>query len=257
LGTAATQTINALTELGAVSGVSIASATTTDIWTGASPFQTVTGSVTVTGFGNPASGNPIRILYFSGAPLLTNGANLICLSGANIQVEAGDIAIVRYEGSNVTRMLAYARASGRALVISPKSSFSAHKNGSNQTGVTTATEIAITFGTELYDLNSNYDTGASAWTPPSGPIMISSSLYFTVNVVDQSNYFIIVYKNGSAFKYGAAMQASGTGTLGVDITMFDNANGTDVYTIRAQGNGAGDKTIDGTASLSWFMGSQI
>lgn len=118
LGSAATQTINALTEFGAVSGVSVSAASTTDIWSGASPFQTVSGNSTINGFGNPASGNPIRILYFSGTPVLTNGANLINLGAADITVRAGDIAIVRYEGSNVTRMLAYSRADGTALISS-------------------------------------------------------------------------------------------------------------------------------------------
>jgi Concanavalin A-like lectin/glucanases superfamily len=56
------------------------------------------------------------ILVFDGVLILTNGANLILPSGADITTAAGDCCKVVSEGSDVVRMVWYQRADGSALV---------------------------------------------------------------------------------------------------------------------------------------------
>lgn len=68
-----------------------------NLWTGAAPgieheFEVVTGFT------------------------ITNGANLICPSGANIVAAAGDRFRIRHTGSNVWAITGYTRANGKALV---------------------------------------------------------------------------------------------------------------------------------------------
>lgn len=87
----------------------VASATTTNLDTSSSLTQQITGTTTITGI-TLANGH-VRIVVFAGILTLTNGASLI-LGGSNIVTAAGDVAIFVGEPSGVTRLAAFARASG-------------------------------------------------------------------------------------------------------------------------------------------------
>lgn len=103
--------------------VSIASATTTDLGSLASKLVSITGTTTITSFGSTASTlDPIYFIQFAGVLTLThNGTSLIIPGSTNITTAAGDMAIVKYEGSGNWRVLNYMRASGLP-VVSPTSS---------------------------------------------------------------------------------------------------------------------------------------
>lgn len=73
----------------------------------------ITGTTSITGI-TLAEGVEVTA-KFAGALTLTNGANLINISGANITTAAGDIAVFRGEASGVVRMIDYVRASGAPL----------------------------------------------------------------------------------------------------------------------------------------------
>ena len=63
-------------------------------------------------------GRSARLIFASAGGILTNGANLILPSGANITVGAGDSCIVMFEGGGtVYRVAQYTRADGTALVV--------------------------------------------------------------------------------------------------------------------------------------------
>ncbi|MEO8650501.1 MAG: hypothetical protein ABI539_15165 [Acidobacteriota bacterium] len=95
-------------------GADIASAAILSIGEGG--YFNITGTTTITDidFGTDKAGR-VAWLKFAGILTLTNGANLILPTGANIVTAAGDTALVVSEGSDVIRVLAYHRASGAPL----------------------------------------------------------------------------------------------------------------------------------------------
>ena len=93
--------------------VNVASATTTNINTAASNKICITGTTTITGI--TLGDGRFRLVRFSGALILTNGASLILPTGANITTVAGDCALFAGEASSVVRCLHYQRADGTPL----------------------------------------------------------------------------------------------------------------------------------------------
>lgn len=95
-------------------GASIASAATVNLDAATGYFLHITGNNVINAF-TLAQGN-FRVLIFDGTPILTNGANLLNPTAANIAVDANDMAIAVGEGGGVTRIISYQRKSGTALV---------------------------------------------------------------------------------------------------------------------------------------------
>lgn len=118
----------------------VAGATTVDLGAQTSRNLVLTGTgwlLSSFGTTGTADGLVINIRIGAGASgTIVNGANLICLGGANISAVAGDIFQMVWEGSNVWRMIGYERASGAALVVS------------NQI-LTAGTAVATTSGTSI------------------------------------------------------------------------------------------------------------
>jgi len=134
-----------------------------------------------------------------------------------------------------------------------KPAFSAHKNGTDQTGITSGANTKITFGTEAYDIGSYYDAANSKWTPPAGRVALSATLYVTANVVDGNLYLGMIFKNGGLYKIRYEVSANAV-TQGVSVYCEDDANGTDSYEVYFNGAGAGNKTISGQTFDSYFQG---
>lgn len=88
--------------------LSVASATTTDLGAVGSNNITVTGSTTITSFGASASiSNPLYNVVFSGSLTITNGADISTPNGQNIITQAGDYAIMQYNGTGAWTVLNY------------------------------------------------------------------------------------------------------------------------------------------------------
>lgn len=93
----------------------VASATTTDIGAATSNFVRITGTTTITGLGTSAA-TVWRFIRFAGVLTFTYNATSLILPGvADITTAAGDCALAKSEGSGNWRILAYWRASGRAV----------------------------------------------------------------------------------------------------------------------------------------------
>lgn len=123
-GTGATTSIGAADALSAKSS-NIASASTTDLSTATGTLAHITGTTTITAFGTVAAGAE-RVLVFDGVLTLThNATSLILPGGANIVTAAGDMAVVRSEGSGNWRCIGYVRAAN-----APQSTGSASWGGS-------------------------------------------------------------------------------------------------------------------------------
>lgn len=136
----------------------------------------------------------------------------------------------------------------------PVISFSAHKNGTNQTGVVTATQTKVTFATEVYDNGGLFDAVTNyRWVPPPGHVRVTGSVAYT-SAVDQTYCQVRLYKNGATFKRGLIV-ASGTLIQSVAVNAEDECNGTDYYELYAEQNSGSNKDIDGVVNLTYLLGS--
>lgn len=144
--------------------------------------------------------------------------------------------------------------------VAPPIGFSAHKNGTAQTGVAHTTFTKITFGTEAFDQGSYYDPATSRWTPPAGMVHIDAGLLCTAGLVAGTQFWAAVYKNGVLLKDNITVLGSGGfGANGTQIGITDVCSGTDYYEIFTWHNaGAGvTLTIGGVAADTWFCGHVV
>lgn len=135
-----------------------------------------------------------------------------------------------------------------------RASFSAHKNGTDQTGVATATPTKVTFGTEAYDVGAAF--ASSTWTPPAGTVAITASLKYTVAGGSLTYTILHLYKNGSPYQSVICSTPTATSTS-AHATFTAQANGTDTFEIYVYHNLGSDQTIDGTAAYTWVSGTMI
>lgn len=96
-----------------VVGNSLSSASTVNLNNSTGETIDITGTTTITTL--TLSAGLKRIVRFTGALTLTNGANLILPTGANITTAAGDYAVFIGYASSVVRCVSYTRANGTAL----------------------------------------------------------------------------------------------------------------------------------------------
>lgn len=147
----------------------------------------------------------------------------------------------------------------RSDLSATRPAFSAHKNNVDQT-FAAGTTTQVTFGTELYDIGSLY--ASNAWTPPAGLVSLQAMAYcLGTNAAVNDQIFVGIFKNGTAFRWGNAAVLSHTGSLpSSHVSITDNANGTDVYTVWIQytpASGTPTITIYGAATVTYFMGVSI
>lgn len=107
-GSWGTLTFDSLT----LQGADIAAATTTNIGAATGYELTITGNTTITAFDSVAAGI-LRVLKFTGTPLLTyNATTLILPGGSNYQVVAGDVITFVSEGSGNWRCIGITMVNG-------------------------------------------------------------------------------------------------------------------------------------------------
>jgi hypothetical protein len=146
------------------------------------------------------------------------------------------------------------KAPAAASYPSATACFSAHKNGSSQGSVTSATHTKITFGTEVFDTGGYF--ASDKWTPPAGKVQLTVAFNGSGTITAGSLCIASVYKNGSQYKQGRF--SARTNDANGFISVIDDANGTDYY--EAYGyitTSSGDATFDGTATVTYFMGTMI
>lgn len=132
--------------------------------------------------------------------------------------------------------------------------FRANKNATDQTSITHDVQTKITFTTEVFDIGGYYDATNSKWTPPAGRVLLTSTLYWTTNVVIGDGSAVYIYKNGSAMSQDL-LYAAKTASVQVKSVVIDDANGTDYYEVYGLVSGIGPYTVNGTVSLSYFAGT--
>jgi hypothetical protein len=158
-----------------------------------------------------------------------------------------DTATVTWDLSTAGQAKANA-VSGSAVA---KVGFSAHKNGANQS-IPAATQTKVTFDTEIYDIGSFYDPTLARWTPPAGLVHIDAGMV----IAGAATGFVSVcsvYKNGAVIKSGSLAPAP-DGSVGTQVSIDDQATGTDFYEVFASVPPTSTATITGAAQATFFMG---
>lgn len=174
-----------------VEGANIAAAATTNIGAGTGVIITITGNTTITAFDNVAAGR-IRVLKFTGTPLLTHNATTLKLPGsANYQVVAGDVFVFESEGSGNWKCIGYTLVSGRAIVGGGMSNSIASVTTSNVNGVSGTRHVLNLAGLTA---NRNFVLLAGA---------VGDEIEVNISAGDDTYALIIIGNTGISINGGA------------------------------------------------------
>jgi len=179
--------------------VDIASAATVDLGAAASTAVNVTGTTTVTSFGTSAPEGTQYLLKFAGALTVTNGANLVTGTGANITTFAGMLMRVVKDASNVWRVIEFTRR------------INVSGGGANRQ---VANLAAYTADRTVTWPNGNV-------TIPSGTLVTASDVAPNVAAIAAGAVGSIVQASRNA------AVAFGSTTAGSNLTVCNNGSGTD------------------------------
>jgi hypothetical protein len=163
----------------------------------------------------------------------------------------GSVSIVEpTTASNFTQTLP--ASTGTVMVSGNMPAFSAY--GSSQT-VTGSTYTKVACNVEEFDTNSNYDTTNYRFTPTvAGYYQVTGQISYTSSVTARA--IIVIYKNGSAFKFGndADVQVN---SLNVTALMYFNGS-TDYAELYGWIAGTGTLEFQGTLGTNtYFQASMV
>lgn len=197
---------------------------------------------------------------FIGFRFLTTSYGIITLDGNASETIAGELTrkytqyewcVLYCDGSNWHVAEEYS--------LTP--SFSAKRDGSNQTGIATATNTKLEFNAEDWDTHSWFDSATNyRYTPLApGKYMFTASAEIVTSLADGAEVMVMLYKNGASARQGvrhvngAAAIASGIASAVIDM------NGTTDYVeayIRHT-NGSNRDVIGSSAAPTFFQGWRI
>lgn len=139
-----------------------------------------------------------------------------------------------------------------AGVVGNGPAFSAYKSAS-QTGVASAVFTKVTFNTEEFDTNNNYDTSTSRFTAT-----VAGYYQFNWNLdtggVTTSIAISDLYKNGSSIKRSGGISIAGIGEQYINGSALVYANVNDYFEIYTYiGSGSTATVYGGTVVHSFFQ----
>lgn len=216
----------------------VASATTTDLCSVPQGYVTISGSVTITGFGSSCIAGQIKYLNFTGTPLITyNATSLIVPGAASITAVAGDQAVAAYLGSGNWRLVSYTPISGQS-VSNPSVPAGFVSFGVNSTA---PSGFALAYGQDFsratFAALLAASTVAQNGTRASGNPIITS-------LTDTSQFRTGQKVEGTGIPGGTTILTVDSGT---QVTLSANAtsSGTSTVTTFFFGNGDGSTTFTG------------
>jgi hypothetical protein len=147
-----------------------------------------------------------------------------------------------------------------SAAVRPGPGFSAHKNGTNQTGIVADwSSTKITFTTEEWDTHNCYDVANSRFTPTiAGIYQITSAVRFTTQPDNASGgrWAIILFKNGVKYKESAYAGYPGYGPENLVVQVYLNGS-TDYIEVFVAGSDNTTKEINGNAAATYFQAQKI
>ncbi len=134
-------------------------------------------------------------------------------------------------------------------------SFSAHKNGSNQS-VTAGSFQLVTFPTEEFDTTGDF--ASNTWTPSvAGRYILTATVQYT-NLNVGNDRQLAIYKNGAEYKTDFQNQVNAGGDESNSFSIIANANGsTDNFKVYTRHNKGTDGIVDGNSKYTFFTGSKV
>ena len=125
------------------------------------------------------------------------------------------------------------------------------------TSVPTATFTKMTFDTEEFDTNANYNnTGSVVGSTPAYAFKPTVAGYYQINAFVNGNVLLIaLYKNGLEFRRGVQFAAQ-AGESGVASVMYLNGS-TDYIEIYAYQASGSTQTLGGNSNSTWFNGALV
>jgi hypothetical protein len=232
----------------------IASAATCDLGTKDATFLTVTGTTTITGFGNVSAGI-YKFVRFAGALTLThNATSLILQTGANRVTVAGECGLYKSEGSGNWREYFYSQQLDPTLTALAGTLTAANKIP-YATALDTAGELTLdTDGTLAANSDVKLATQKAVKTAIAAAVTFSNTAENVAGTVSTKSVSPLGIREafnttGTAPVYACRAWVNFNGTFAGNMTI---ANGG----IRASGNvssitdnGVGDYTINFTTAM--------
>lgn len=127
--------------------------------------------------------------------------------------------------------------------------FAAWKSGATQ-DVGTGVWTKVTFETEEFDTNSNYDTSTSRFTPTvAGYYQVNASLFYDNNGACRC----AIYKNGTVWKEGIRQVNAFSATASCLVYLNGSTDYIECYGYES----AGYNVVGGTQSYTYFQATLV
>ena len=107
--------------------------------------------------------------------------------------------------------------------------FSAHKNGTNQSGIPSGAFTKVTFPTAQFDTSGYWDTSTSQFQPPAGALFTLTIQLYVTGVTAGANLIALIYKNGATYKQALSYPPTSSGAVAVSITEVADGNPYEIY----------------------------
>lgn len=148
----------------------------------------------------------------------------------------------------------HADATNGGLLGNP--TFSVHKDGTDQTGIVTATNTKLTWSTEEYDTNSDF--ASDKFTPTVAGKYLLIATAEIIAPADAKIMQTMIYKNGALYRIGNRIHSGSTSNFSSTVSVIVEANGSsdyfEVYVLHDHGP---DRTVEGNAVSTYFQGFKI
>lgn len=169
------------------------------------------------------------------------------------------IVIIAVSGSYIGAGSIFRLYKTNGASVRPGPGFSAHKNGTEQTGVPNGgTETKVTFPTEEWDTHNCYDSTNSRFQPTVAGIYNIKAQVSFMNV-SSAAYNLCLYKNGSIYQRGGHTYTPSSGqypNISESFLVYLNGS-TDYVELYCQNWGAGSYSISGSAQATYFQAQKV
>ena len=169
------------------------------------------------------------------------------------------MALTKVQGEGISGV---SISANNEITMSSQPAFSAHKNGSDQLNLTVGSDTTITFDTERFDVNSDYDTSTSIFTAP-----VTGKYFFTVstylNQVDSAGNYIILGIETSNQSYRVILDNNDLFSNDADYhsmtsTAFADMDANDTAKVIINPNGGANQLdVNGSANYTFFTGCLV
>lgn len=231
-------------------GIRFNAGNASDIHIGPVRFELNSATAAITAL----AGSDIRGLHLKGVTLNGGIQKLLDLSA----MAAADLDNINIDASTefgttaspvVMPAGAYAKLNWRH-----ENKFSAHKGGTDQTGIVSLTATKLTWSTELYDVRDRF--ASSTWSPYTGVQRMVCHIYAT-NVTAGGTCELKLYKNGVEFLRGPSVNGSASNDVMMEASWEFLSEPGDTFDVYIRALSPGTVTVSGGASLSYLTGSQV